>query len=164
MNRNLTSPPQPGKLDVQTRLLIALWASWSCGNPAQSARYTQRLGERVDRQTSMRLRKAILSRNWGEEFDPATQAMLSYVENLALRPQQPSMELRRRLLSKGYSDATVMEIEELVDRILAECRTASARRQSYKRKRPSRYRRRTRAFRSAYRPMMRTMHNRFNGI
>ena len=167
MTSFFTPRTSDGRLFEEEQILIAIWVSWLSGCPAIANQHSLRLRKALGKDDSTACRKALLARNWEDAFNSELRAMLSYAEFQTRHTGKFSAEHRARLTAHHFTCDEIQQAEELIHQVQLACKTGNRNLLQSKGGKVCRSRRRygraaTRG-NSAYRPTIRTMHNRFHG-
>lgn len=153
---------------AEDRELLAIWVCWLNRHPALVNYHAVRLCHLIGAQEGKRWRKALLNRRWEGTFTPPTRAKLHYAELLACQPKQLTAEHRNRLLKCGMDPTEIQLLHQAVAYYQYTCISPKGFGARARQRKTSTVRRRNRRYQAlsqtAYRPIMRTMHNRFQGL
>jgi len=165
---DLMGASQLTPFSAEHRELIATWVCWLNNNAALANFHAMQLrilcGEKIGR----RFGKAVLERDWDQVFDPRVQATLHYAEALIRNPKNVDQSHRDRMTDLGISDKDIYAVNQTVGYFHYSCISPKGFGARLRQARSSTSSRRHRSQRTlhqtAYRPIMRTMHTRFEGL
>jgi hypothetical protein len=153
---------------AEHRELIATWVCWLNGNTALVNHHALQLRILCGEKLGRRLSGAVIRRKWDQVFDEQVQATFDYAEALIRNPKSIDQDHRNRMTDLGISDRNLYAVNQAVAYFHYSCISPKGVGTRLRRTGSSAPSRRHRGKRlnhpTAYRPIMRTMHTRFEGL